>query len=40
MKKTAQKRDEESFCTNEGAILREKCTILTEVDASTNDISA
>ena len=40
MKKIAQNSDEESLCTNECAILRKKGTVLTKVDASTNDISA
>jgi hypothetical protein len=40
MKKIAQNRDEASFRTDEGAILRKKGTILTKVNASTDDISA
>jgi len=40
MKKIAQNRDETSVFTDERAILRKKGTILTKVDASTNDISA
>jgi hypothetical protein len=39
MKKIAQNRDETSFCTDEGAILREEGTILTKVDTSTNDVT-
>jgi len=40
MKKIAQKKEEASVCTDEGAILRKKGTILTKVDTSTNDITA
>ena len=40
MKKIVQNKDETSFCTDEGAILRKEGTILTKVNASTNDISA